>query len=101
MSHKDRITIEPGKRGGRPRIRGQRITVGDILEYLAGGITEAELLADFPYLEHEDILACFEYAADRERNRRLASTSCAITGSSARVRASAGGWFPSPSLPAR
>lgn len=67
MSYRDRITIEPGKRNGKPCIRGQRITVGDILEYLAGGMTEAELLAEFPYLEHEDILACFEYAADRER----------------------------------
>lgn len=55
MSHRDRITIEPGKRGGKPCIRGQRITVGDILEYLAGGMTEAELLSEFPYLEHEDV----------------------------------------------
>jgi uncharacterized protein (DUF433 family) len=67
MSYRDRITIEPGKRSGKPCIRGQRITVGDVLEYLAGGMTEAQLLAEFPYLEHEDILACFEYAADRER----------------------------------
>ena len=62
-----RITRDPAVMGGKPCIRGQRITVGDILEYLAGGMTEAELLAEFPYLEHEDILACFEYAADRER----------------------------------
>ncbi|MBM4383846.1 MAG: DUF433 domain-containing protein [Deltaproteobacteria bacterium] len=67
MSHRDRITIEPGKRSGKPCIRGMRITVGDVLEYLASGMTEAQLLAEFPYLEHEDILACLEYAADRER----------------------------------
>ena len=67
MDYEGIITIEPGKRGGKPCIRGQRITVGDVLEYLAGGMTEAELLAEFPYLEHEDILACLEYAADRER----------------------------------
>ena len=67
MSHRDRITIEPGKRSGKPCIRGMRITVGDVLEYLASGMTEAELLAEFPYLEHDDVLACLEYAADRER----------------------------------
>lgn len=67
MSYRDRLTIEPGKRGGKPCIRGLRITVGDVLEYLASGMTEAELLVEFPYLEHEDVLACLEYAADRER----------------------------------
>ena len=66
MSHLDRITIEPGKRSGKPCIRGMRITVGDVLEYLAGGMTEEQLLAEFPYLEHEDILARLEYLVDRE-----------------------------------
>ncbi|MEZ4699464.1 MAG: DUF433 domain-containing protein [Rhodothermales bacterium] len=67
MSYKDRITLEPGKRGGKPCIRGLRITVYDVLSYLASGLTYEELLVDFPYLEKEDILASLEYAADRER----------------------------------
>ena len=61
------ITIEPGKRGGKPCIRGLRITVYDILEYLASGMTEAEILADFPDLTGGDIRACLAFAADRER----------------------------------
>ncbi len=61
------ITIEPGKRGGKPCIRGLRITVYDILEYLASGMTEDEILSDFPDLTHEDIKACLAFAADRER----------------------------------
>ena len=61
------ITVEPGKRGGKPCIRGLRITVYDILEYLASGMTEAEIIADFPDLTHEDIRACLAFAADRER----------------------------------
>ncbi|MGB8434881.1 MAG: DUF433 domain-containing protein [Burkholderiales bacterium] len=68
MAYKDRITIEPGKRGGKPCIRGLRVTVYDVLEYLASGMTEAQILKDFPYLEAEDIRACLEYAADRERH---------------------------------
>lgn len=67
MSHLDRITIDPGKRRGKPCVRGQRITVGDVLEYLASGMSEAELLAEFSFLEHEDVVACLEYAAERER----------------------------------
>ncbi len=67
MSYRDRITIEPGKRGGKPCIRGLRITVYDILEYLAGGMTEQQILQDFPDLELEDIRACLAFAADRER----------------------------------
>lgn len=63
----DRITIEPGKRGGKPCIRGLRITVYDVLEYLASGMSEAEILADFPDLEPEDIRATLAFAADRER----------------------------------
>ena len=53
--------------GGKPCIRGMRITVYDVLDYLASGMSEAEVLHDFPYLEHEDILACLQFAADRER----------------------------------
>ena len=61
------ITIEPGKRGGRPCIRGMRITVYDVLSYLAAGMTAAEVLDDFPYLTAEDIQACLAFAAERER----------------------------------
>lgn len=67
MDYRERITIEPDKRGGRPCIRGMRITVYDVLDYLASGMTEAEILADFPYLEAEDLRACLAFAADRER----------------------------------
>ena len=63
----DRIIIEPGKRSGKPCIRGWRITVSDVLEYLASGMTEEEILRDFPELESEDIRACLAFAADRER----------------------------------
>ena len=64
------ITIEPGKRSGQPCIRGMRITVYDILEYLAGGMTESEVLHDFPELTHEDILTCFAFAAEPKRRIR-------------------------------
>ncbi|WP_419167720.1 DUF433 domain-containing protein [Candidatus Palauibacter sp.] len=67
MNHLDRITLEPGKRGGKPCIRGLRTTVCDVLEYLASGMTEAEILADFPDLEFEDIRAALVFAAERER----------------------------------
>jgi uncharacterized protein (DUF433 family) len=67
MQFKDIITIEPGKRGGKPCIRGMRITVYDVLEYLASGMSEQEILKDFPYLTKEDILACLSFAATRER----------------------------------
>jgi uncharacterized protein (DUF433 family) len=63
----NRITIEPGKRSGKPCIRGLRITVSDVLEYLASGMTEAEILADFPELTIEDIRGCLAFAAERER----------------------------------
>lgn len=63
----DRITLEPGKRGGKPCIRGMRITVGDVLEYLASGMSTAEILEDFPYLEKEDILASLSYAAHQDK----------------------------------
>lgn len=67
MEYKNIITIEPGKRGGKPCIRGMRITVYDVLEYLASGMTEEEVLRDFPYLTKEDILASLRFAATRER----------------------------------
>lgn len=67
MNYKDYITIEPDKRGGKPCIRGMRITVQDVLEYLASGMTEEEILDDFPDLTREDIQACLAFAADRER----------------------------------
>lgn len=67
MDYQSRITIEPGKRGGKPCIRGMRITVYDVLDYLASGMTEAEILSDFPDLTAEDIKACLAFAADRER----------------------------------
>ena len=65
---RSRITIEAGKRGGRPCIRGMRITVYDVLSYLAAGMSTAEILSDFPYLTAEDIQACLAFAAERERN---------------------------------
>jgi uncharacterized protein (DUF433 family) len=67
VDYRNIITIEPGKRSGKPCIRGMRITVGDVLDYLAGGMTIEEILDDFPDLTHEDILACFAFAAARER----------------------------------
>jgi uncharacterized protein (DUF433 family) len=71
MNYKDRITIESKKRGGKPCIRGMRITVYDVLSYLAAGMTEQEILDDFPYLTKEDILACLSYAADREHQQMV------------------------------
>ena len=67
MNYRDVITIEPGKRGGKPCIRGLRIPVYDVLEYLASGMSTDQVLKDFPDLEAADIRACLAYAADRER----------------------------------
>jgi len=67
MDYTKIITIEPGKRSGKPCIRGMRITVSDVLGYLAVGMSEEEILKDFPYLTREDIRACLAFAADRER----------------------------------
>jgi uncharacterized protein (DUF433 family) len=67
MNYQDRITIEADKRGGKPCIRGLRITVYDVLDYLAGGMSVEEIIADFPDLTREDILAVIAFAADRER----------------------------------
>ena len=72
VTYQDRITIEPGKRGGRPCIRGLRITVYDVLSYLAAGMTTDEVLADFPDLTRDDVLACLGYAAERERQTLIA-----------------------------
>ena len=69
----DRITIEPGKRGGKPCIRGMRITVYDVLEYLASGMSFEEILEDFPYIQKDDILACLSFAANREKIELCAS----------------------------
>jgi len=71
MNYRDRITIESDKRGGKPCIRGMRMTVYDVLSYLAAGMTEQEILDDFPYLTKEDILACLSYAADREHQQMV------------------------------
>jgi uncharacterized protein (DUF433 family) len=67
MDYRSIITIEPGKRGGKPCIRGLRITVYDVLEYLAGGMTAEQIVSDLPDLTLEDIRACLAFAADRER----------------------------------
>ena len=67
MNYRDIITIEPNKRGGKPCVRGLRITVYEVLEYLASEMTEAEILEDFPDLTQADLKACIAYAADRER----------------------------------
>jgi uncharacterized protein (DUF433 family) len=67
MNYRDRITIEPGKRAGKPCIRGLRISVSDVLDYLASGMTTEEILEEFPDLEAEDIQASLAFAADRER----------------------------------
>ena len=67
MDYTKYITIEPGKRGGKPCVRGMRITVYDVLDYLASGMSEDEILDDFPELTREDIRACLAFAADGER----------------------------------
>jgi uncharacterized protein (DUF433 family) len=72
MNYHDVITIEPGKRGGRPTIRGMRIAVADVLGWLAAGMSHEEIISDYPELSEDDIRACLAYAADRER--RLVTT---------------------------
>ena len=67
MNYQSIITIEPGKRGGRPCIRGMRIAVGDVLGWLAAGMSHQQILDDYPELTEEDIRACLSYAAERER----------------------------------
>ncbi|MGB3079510.1 MAG: DUF433 domain-containing protein [Saprospiraceae bacterium] len=73
--YKQFITIEPGKRGGKPCVRGMRITVYDVLGYLASGMTTEEIIEDFPELTKDDIQACLSYAADSEKHTRLLQTS--------------------------
>jgi uncharacterized protein (DUF433 family) len=67
MDYSQIITIEPGKRNGKPCIRGLRIAVSDVLDYLAGGMSQEQILADFPDLTEDDIRACLAFAADTER----------------------------------
>ena len=67
MDYRDIITIEPGKRGGRPCVRGLRISVADVLGWLAAGLSQMEICSDYPELTEEDIRACLAYAAERER----------------------------------
>jgi uncharacterized protein (DUF433 family) len=69
MDYHGIITIEPGKRGGKPCIRGLRITVYEVLDYLASGMTPEDIVADFPYLTVDDVRACLSFAADRERQQ--------------------------------
>lgn len=76
MKHLSRIVIEPTIRFGKPCVRGTRITVGEVLGFLAEGGSETELMDDFPQLTHEDVLACFGFAAERER--RLLALPCGI-----------------------
>ena len=68
MDYRERIILDPEIRFGKPTIRGTRITVGDVLSYLASGMSEGEILADFPQLSAEDLRACLAFAADRERS---------------------------------
>ncbi len=72
MGYRDRITMEAGKRGGRPCIRGMRISVYDVLDWLASGMSEEDILGDFPELSRDDIKACLDFAADRERRLNAA-----------------------------
>ncbi len=74
VDYRQIITIEPGKRSGKPCIRGLRITVYDVLGYLASGMTEDEILRDFPYLTRDDIRACLAYAAEREQAKLVATS---------------------------
>jgi uncharacterized protein (DUF433 family) len=73
VDYRQIITLEPGKRSGKPTIRGMRITVYDVLDYLASGMTTEDILRDFPYLTREDIQACLSFAADRERRVTVVS----------------------------
>ena len=71
MDYTKIITVDPQIRNGKPCIRGMRISVGDVLEYLAGGMTHDEILEEFPYLTEEDIRACLAFAADRGRRLQV------------------------------
>lgn len=67
----NRISVDAEVRFGKPCVRGTRITVGEVLGYLASGMTEAEMRVEFPQLAHEDVLACFAFAAERERRLQV------------------------------
>jgi uncharacterized protein (DUF433 family) len=73
LDYRDIITFEPGKRSGKPCIRGLRITVYDVLSYLAAGMSIDDLLNDFPELTQNDVLACLSFAAERERVMLMAA----------------------------
>lgn len=96
MNYKDIITIEPDKRGGKPCIRGLRITVYDVLDYLASGMSTEEIVDDFPYLNETDIRACLAYAADTEKAQMLVRVNETSIGSEPITQAggSAGGSVP-------
>ena len=79
MDYTGIITVEPGKRGGKPCIRGLRVTVYDVLDMLADDMSHAEILDDFPYLTGEDIRACLAFAADAERRTTFLSTPVAVS----------------------
>jgi uncharacterized protein (DUF433 family) len=74
MEYQEIITIEPGKRGGRPCVRGMRIAVADVLGWLAEGMSHEQIISDFPELTETDIRACLAFAADRERRVKTATT---------------------------
>jgi len=78
MNYRERITIDPRIRSGKPCIRGTRITVADVFDYLGGGMTVAEVLADFPDLAPQDIQACFAFAADRDRRLNVVPHEVAV-----------------------
>jgi uncharacterized protein (DUF433 family) len=73
MGYTDRIVIDPARRSGKPCVSGTRITVYDVLEYLAGGMSRDEILRDFPELQADDIAAVLQFAADRERRLKIVS----------------------------
>jgi len=73
MGYSEIVTMEPGKRGGKPCVRGLRITVYDVLEYLASGMTHSDILRELPFLTERDIFACLAYAADRERKLEIST----------------------------
>ena len=78
VNYRDRITIDPLIRSGKPCVRGTRITVADIFDYLGGGMTVAEVLDDFPDLTADDIQACFAFAADRDRRLNIVPYEAAV-----------------------
>lgn len=78
MNYRDRITIDPRIRSGKPLIRGTRITVADVFDYLGGGMTISQVLEDFPDLTADDIQACFAFAADRDRRLNVVPNEVAI-----------------------